>query len=66
MTVGELKKALKGYKNEDEVFMVKDWEVVDEDGHLTELAELKDVTNQRIVVDMGLDFEDHNQVLLEF
>lgn len=66
MTVGELKKALKGYKNEDEVFMVKDWEVVDEYGHLTELAELKDVTNQRIVVDMGLDFEDHNQVLLEF
>lgn len=66
MTVGELKKALKGYKNEDEVFMVKDWEVVDEDGHLTELEELKDITSQRIVVDMGLDFEDHNQVLLEF
>lgn len=66
MTVGELKKALKGYRNDDVVYMVKDWDVVDEEGFLTELAELNDVTSQRVVIDMGLDFEDRTQVLLSF
>lgn len=66
MTVGELKKELKGYKDSCEVFFVKDWEACNENGELTELASLRDVTSQRVVVDMGLDFEDHTQVLLEF
>lgn len=35
-------------------------------GEMTELAALKDVTSQIIVVDLGLDFEDITQVLLEF
>lgn len=66
MTVGELKKALKGYKENCEVYLVKDWEVVNENGELTDLRGLRDVTSQRIVIDMGLDFEDRTQVLLEF
>lgn len=66
MTVGELKKALKGYKDSSEVFFVKDWEAFNENGELTELASLRDVTSQRVVIDMGLDFEDVTQVLLEF
>lgn len=66
MTVGELKKALKGYRNDDVVYMVNNWETVDEDGNLTDLTELSDVTSQRIVIDMGLDFEDQTQVLLSF
>lgn len=66
MTVGELKKALKGYKENCEVYLVKDWEVVNENGELTDLRSLRDVTSQRIVIDMGLDFEDRTQVLLEF
>ena len=66
MTVGELKKALKGYKESCEVYLVKDWEACNENGELTELESLKDVTSQRVVVDMGLDFEDLTQILLEF
>lgn len=66
MNVGELKKALKGYEDSSEVYLVKDWEACNDQGELTELAALKDVTNQRIVIDMGLDFEDQTQVLLEF
>ena len=68
MTVGELKSALKGYKNDCEVFLVKDWEICNEYGELTELAELSDVTSQRvvIVIDHGLFFEDRTQVLLDF
>ena len=65
MTVKELKKALKGYGDDDEVFMVGDWEKV-EDGMLTDLRALKDVTSQIEVVDMGLDFEENRQVLLCF
>ena len=42
------------------------WETVDEDGNLTDLTELSDVTSLRIVIDMGLDFEDQTQVLLSF
>ena len=66
MTGGELKKALKGYKDASEAVFVKDWEAFNEDGELTELASLRDVTSQRVVIDMGLDFEDVTQVLLEF
>ena len=66
MTVGELKKALRGYKDSSEVFLVKDWEACNENGEPTELASLRSVTDQRVVIDMGLDFEDTTQVLLEF
>ena len=66
MTVGELKKALRGYKDSSEVFLVKNWEAFNENGELTELASLRSVTEQRVVIDMGLDFEDATQVLLEF
>lgn len=66
MTVGELKKALRGYKDDCQVYMVKDWEACNDNGELTDLATLSGVTDQRVVVDMGLDFEDERQVLLEF
>lgn len=66
MTVRELKKALKEYDNSAEVYLVKDWAVVDEYGLLTELAPLRDVTSQRVVIDVGLDFEDRTEVLLGF
>ena len=66
MNVGELKKALKGHKDSEEVYLVKDWEACNENGELTELASLSGVSEQRVVVDMGLDFVDEYQVLLEF
>ncbi len=66
MTVGELKKALKEYDNAAEVYFVKDWGACDEYGVLTELAALREVTSQRVVIDVGLDFEDRTEVLLSF
>lgn len=66
MTVGELKKALKGFGDSDEVYMVKDWSATNERGELTELAELSAVVDHLIVEDVGLDFVDYRQVLLDF
>lgn len=66
MTVGELKKALKGYKDSSEVYMVKDWGACNENGELTDLVKLNSVTDQRIIIDMGLDFVDKTEVLLDF
>lgn len=49
----------------DHIYLVKNWSRCDEDGNLSELAEITSVTSQRIVIDMGLDFEDETQILLE-
>lgn len=65
MTKAELINSLKGYKATDRVYLVKNWSKCDEDGCLTELAEITSVNNQRYVVDMGLDFDQVNEILLE-
>ncbi len=66
MTAKELIKELKKYPGDSEVFLVKDWEMVDENGALTELRPLTSVTDQIVTIDMGLDFEDRTEILLEF
>ncbi len=66
MKVSELMKELKQFPKDSEVFFVKDWEAVNESGELTDLRPLSGVTSQRVVVDMGLDFDDYTEVLLEF
>lgn len=66
MTVEELRNALKGKDKNAHVYFVGDWEQIDEEGYLTDLHELQDVTTQNIVLDMGLDFEDRQQIILEF
>ena len=65
MTVKELKKALVGLPADAEVYVVRDWERVDEDGNLDDLAVVADVLTQRVTVDDGLDFRDITEVLLE-
>lgn len=65
MTVKELKKALVGLPADAEVYVVRDWERVDEDGNLDDLAVVADVLTQRVTVDDGLDFRDIMEVLLE-
>ena len=65
MTVKDLKKALVGLPADAEVYVVRDWERVDEDGNLDDLAEVVDVHTQRMAVDEGLDFRDITEVLLE-
>lgn len=64
MTAGELIKALRGYPKDAEVYIVDNWEAVDEDGLLTELREVNEISAQHKVIDMGLDFEDITEILL--
>lgn len=66
MTVGELKKALKGYDETAEVYLVRDWIQTNEMGEITSLSRLREVVDQRVVIDMGFDFEDEIQVLMDF
>ena len=67
MTVRELYNWCKACRNKDaEVYMLKDWDQVDENGTLTDLYKLKDINTQYIILDDGLDFVDVPEVLLEF
>jgi len=63
MTVKELKKMLKEYDDNAEVFLIKDWDQL-EDGVLTDRYALTDTCSQIVVVDEGMDFVDYQQVLL--
>ena len=65
MTVKELKNALKGLPADAEVYVVRNWESVDEWGNLTDIAEVRDVHTQTVTVDEGLDFQDYTEVLIE-
>lgn len=64
MTVKELKKALRGYDDNVQVYVVGDWEQV-EDGVLTDLLDIHSVLDQKIIIDMGINFDDETQVLIE-
>lgn len=67
MTVKELINELKKIKEKDsEVYLVKDWEQSDGEGHLTDLYRLNDVTYQFVLVDMGMDWKEEKEVLLCF
>ena len=67
MTVKELYNWCKAFKHKDaEIYLVKDWEDVDENGTLTDLYRLEDVVHQVNIVDMGMDFKDEYEVLMGF
>lgn len=65
MTVKELTNALKGLPADADVYVVRNWESVDEWGNLTDIAEVRDVQTQTVTVDEGLDFQDYTEVLIE-
>lgn len=65
MTVKELKNALKGLPADADVYVVRNWESVDEWGNLDDLAEVANVHTQRETIDEGLDFRDITEVLIE-
>lgn len=65
MKVKDLIKELKKLDQNAEVFMVKDWEQV-EDGVLTDRYLLNDICEQTVVIDEGLDFVDYKEVILCF
>ena len=65
MKVKDLIKDLKKLDQNAEVFLVKDWEQV-EDGVLTDRYLLNDICEQTVVIDEGLDFVDYKEVILCF
>lgn len=67
MTVRELYNWCKAYRYKDaEVYLVKDWNQVDEQGCLTDLYRLDGICDQVVVEDTGMDFKDTHEVILEF
>ena len=65
MTIKEFIKELKRYPQDAEVYVVGDWEKYDEFGNLSDLKAVNDVSSQNVVIDMGMDFEDVTEVLIE-
>ena len=65
MTVAEAIKELKKLPKDAEIYMVKDWDDV-EDGCLNDLYRLIGVSEQVRVVDNGMDWEDETEIILEF
>lgn len=66
MTVKELYNWCKACKHKEaEVYLVVDWEQCDEQGNLTDLHKLKDISMQHPIIDVGLDFEETHEALLE-
>ena len=65
MTVKELISELKKIREKDaEVYLVKNWEEVDENGYLTDLYRIEDVSNQLVICPNGFDFDEVREVLL--
>ena len=65
MTIKEFIKELKRYPQDAEVYVVGDWEKYDEFGNLSDLKPVYDVSSQNVVIDLGIDFEDVTEVLIE-
>ena len=65
MTIKEFIKELKRYPQDAEVYVVGDWEKYDESGNLSDLKPVYDVSSQNVVIDLGIDFEDVTEVLIE-
>lgn len=67
MTVRELYNWCKACRHKEaEVYLCKDWEQLDEDGNMTDLYKLRDITTQTVIVDDGLDYVDMTEVILDF
>ena len=65
MKVSEVIKELKKLPKDAEVFLVKDWEDCDVDGYFQDLYRLREVTYQVIPLDMGLEWKNVTEVLLD-
>ena len=66
MTVKDLYEWCRSCRHKDaEVYICKDWLAVDDEGYLTELYPVTDITMQCVTVDLGMDFEDEYQAIIE-
>lgn len=67
MTVAEAIKALKKYPKDAEIYLIKDWEQeCDEYGCFKELYRLREITEQRVIVENGMDWDEETEVLFDF
>ena len=66
MTVGELKKKLRNFPNDAEVFQVKDIDDLDEDGNYLDLYRIADVIKDPVFIDTGFGFDVETHVLILF
>lgn len=65
MTVRELINELKKIREKDaEVYLVKDWEQLDENRYLTDLYRIEGVCDQLVICPNGFDFDEVREVLL--
>lgn len=65
MKVKDFIKELKRYPQDAEVYVVGDWEQYDEQGNLSDLKAVYDVSSQNVVIETSMDFEDVPEVLIE-
>lgn len=65
MTVAEAIKELKKLPKDAEIYMVKDWEDI-EDGCLNDLYRLVGISEQVRVVEDGMGWKDESEIVLEF
>lgn len=66
MKVSELIKVLRKLPKDAEVYLCKDWEMLDENNQLFDLYRLNDVCHQVNIVDEGLNFVEYNEIILCF
>lgn len=66
MKVSEAIDILKRYSKDCEIYLCKDWEDTDENGNLTNLYRLQDVTSQSYYEDMGIECVEVTEVIMDF
>lgn len=66
MKVSEAIDILKRYPKDCEIYLCKDWEQMDDNGNLTNLYRLQDVTSQSHYEDMGIEYVEVTEVIMDF
>lgn len=66
MKVSEAIDLLKRYPKDCEIYLCKDWEQLDDNGNLTNLYRLQDVTSQSYYEDMGIECVEVTEVIMDF
>ena len=66
MKVSEAIDILKRYPKDCEIYLCKDWEQLDDNGNLTNLYRLQDVTSQSYYEDMGIECVEVTEVIMDF
>lgn len=66
MKVSEAIDILKRYPKDCEIYLCKDWEETDDNGNLTSLYRLQDVTSQSHYKGIGFECVEVTEVIMDF